>query len=38
MAAAAGGRDVELNVLVQRVIVTDDREAAAAELADASRT
>ena len=33
VAAAAGGRDVELNVLVQRVIVTDDREAAAAEVA-----
>ncbi len=31
--AAADGRDVELNVLVQRVIVTDDREAAAAEVA-----
>lgn len=31
--AAAGGRDVELNVLVQRVIVTDDREAAAADVA-----
>lgn len=31
--AATGGRDVELNVLVQRVIVTDDREAAAADVA-----
>jgi probable F420-dependent oxidoreductase len=32
---AAGSRAVELNVLVQRVEITDDREAAAAALADA---
>ena len=35
--AAAAGRDVELNVLVQVVDVTDDREAAAAGLAGADR-
>ncbi|MGH9271093.1 MAG: TIGR03621 family F420-dependent LLM class oxidoreductase [Ilumatobacteraceae bacterium] len=32
-AASAAGREVELNVLVQRVEITDDREAAAAKLA-----
>jgi probable F420-dependent oxidoreductase len=30
----AGGRDLELNALVQRVVVTDERQAAAAELAN----
>jgi probable F420-dependent oxidoreductase len=30
----AAGRDLELNALVQRVVVTDDRRAAAAELAN----
>ncbi|MGI9028394.1 MAG: TIGR03621 family F420-dependent LLM class oxidoreductase [Ilumatobacteraceae bacterium] len=33
-AAGAVGREVELNVLVQRVEITDDREAAAAKLAE----
>ena len=31
----AGGRDVELNALVQRIVVTDDRAAAAQELVNA---